>query len=54
MLTSRLEPQHTSEQLLQILFSLQMEDQQAEMVQLYETAALENSVVACVQTRLLK
>ena len=38
-----------------MLFNLkEMEDQQAEMIQLYETAALEKGAAARIQTRLLK
>jgi len=50
------EPQHTSEQLHQMLFNLrkQMEDQQAEMNQLHDTATLKKDAAARTQTRLLK
>jgi len=44
------EPQHTSEQFLQMLFTLrkQMEDQQIETIRLREVAAHEKDVVTCV------
>ena len=48
VLVTESKPWHTSEQLLQMLSSLQkqMEDQQAEMIQLRERAAVEKDAVA--------
>ena len=50
------EAYHTSEQLHHMLSNLkkQMEDQQAEMIRLCKTAALEKDAAARIQTRLLK
>ena len=56
VLATEPKPQYTSDQLHQMLFNLkkQMEDQQAEMIQLHKMAALEKVAVVRIQTQLLK